>query len=249
MSSSITKIQDLPFVENLLHFKSIDSTNTFAKNLKDLPRKGITVICADRQTAGRGQRQNSFFSGKAGGIFASVVSPIADISSHFMFNRAISLAIFDALKDTSPKALLAIKWPNDIYWGDKKVCGILLENVPRSEHHIIAGFGINVTITRDTFPDDLHDIATSVVIETGKKRNIYLLLRNILERFWKYLSLDPAAAHLLYSNRLYKVGANCEVNGQTGVFKGVREDGRMRMDVGGNEILLMSGPVRFINNK
>jgi biotin-(acetyl-CoA carboxylase) ligase len=108
------------------------------------------------------------------------------------------------------------------------------------------GFGINVNIDHKTFPRDLQDIATSLLIETNKKHSVYVLLRKILERFWKYHSLDPAAAHLLYANRLYKTGSGCEVNGTKGVFIGVLEDGRMRLAAGGRELLLSSGPGRFV---
>jgi BirA family biotin operon repressor/biotin-[acetyl-CoA-carboxylase] ligase len=245
MKPLLEKIRKLPFVEQLVYFNSIPSTNTYAKSLKDLPEKGIAVVCADRQTAGRGQRQNTFFSEAKGGVFASMVCPIADIGLHFAHNRSVSLAIYDAIKSICPAARLSIKWPNDIYWGDKKVCGILLENVPQSSRHIVVGFGINVNIALQTFPEDIRDIATSLLIETGQKHNEDVLLRRILEWFWRYLPLDSAAAHLLYANRLYKKGSDCEVNGQKGVFEGVLEDGRMRLKTVDKEILLSSGPVRF----
>jgi BirA family biotin operon repressor/biotin-[acetyl-CoA-carboxylase] ligase len=245
MNISLEKIQKLPFVEQLYHFNSIESTNTFAKSLKDFPEKGIVLVCADKQTAGRGQRQNTFFSEVKGGLFASIVCPIADIGSHFIDNRAISLAIYDAVKSTCPVARLSIKWPNDIYWGNKKLCGILLENIPQSSGYIVVGFGINVNTALQTFPEDIRDIATSLLIETGKKHNEHVLLRRILDWFWRYLALDSAAAHLLYSHRLYKKGWECEVNGQKGVFEGVHDDGRMLLKTGDKEILLSSGPVRF----
>ena len=245
MITSLDKIQKFSFVEKLYHFHSIESTNTFAKSLKDLPKDGIVVVCADKQTAGRGQRQNTFFSEAKGGVFASIVCPVADIGLHFIDNRAISLAIYDAVKSTCPVARLSIKWPNDIYWGNKKLCGILLENIPQSSGYIVVGFGINVNIALQTFPEDIRDIATSLLIETGKKHSEFVLLGKILDWFWKYLPLDIAAAHLLYVNRLYKTGSDCEVNGQKGVFEGVLEDGRMRLRTGDKEILLSSGPVRF----
>jgi BirA family transcriptional regulator, biotin operon repressor / biotin---[acetyl-CoA-carboxylase] ligase len=245
MITSLDRIKKFSFVEKLYHFNSIDSTNTFAKSLKDLPDKGIIIVCADKQTAGRGQRQNTFFSEAKGGVFASIVSSIADIASHFIVNRAISLAIYDAVKSTCPAARLSIKWPNDIYWGDKKLCGILLENIPQSSGHIVVGFGINVNIGLKTFPEDIRGIATSLLIETRKKHSEFVLLGKILDWFWKYLPLDIAAAHLLYTNRLYKTGSVCEVKTQKGVFEGVLEDGRMRLRAGDREFLLSSGPVRF----
>lgn len=246
MTTSLEKIKRLPYVEHLFYFNSIDSTNTFAKNLNNLPKHGIVVVCADAQTAGRGQRQNTFFSEAKGGLFASIVCPIADIGSHFIYNRAISLAIYDAIKSACPGARLSIKWPNDVYWGDKKLCGILLENIPQSSRNIVVGFGININLSHDTFPADIQNIATSLLIETRKKHAVHVLLRKILERFWKYLPLDAPAAHFLYVNRLYKTGSRCDVNGRTGVFNGVLEDGRMRLWTGEKEDLLPTGPMRFL---
>jgi BirA family biotin operon repressor/biotin-[acetyl-CoA-carboxylase] ligase len=245
MKNPVAKIDLLPFVERVFHFDTIDSTNTFAKNLTTFPEKGLLVVYADSQTEGRGQRQSTFFSGARGGLFASIVCPIPDIGSHFNYNRAISLAIYDGVKDLSPSAPLAIKWPNDVYWGDRKLCGILPETVPGRTGIIVIGFGINVNIARTTFPNDIKSVATSLLIETKKRHDVGALLEAIVERFWKYLSLPPNAAHLLYTNRLYKTGSTCMVNGRIGVFKGVLQDGRMRLSVGGRDMLVSSGPVRF----
>jgi BirA family transcriptional regulator, biotin operon repressor / biotin---[acetyl-CoA-carboxylase] ligase len=241
----LAKIRALPFVEHFYHFDVIESTNTFAKDLPAWPDKGIAIVWADRQTAGRGQRQNTFFSEVKGGLYTSVVCPIGDLATHFSFNRAMSLAIFDGIKAIAPTAPLAIKWPNDVYWDDRKICGILLETVPSRPGFIVIGFGVNVNIPATTFPPDVRGIATSLLLETKKRQAIGGLLCAILKRFWKYLPLDPGAAHLLYANRLYKKGSFCEVHGTKGVFTGVLEDGRMKLLSGHRELLLSTGPVRF----
>jgi|WetSurMetagenome_2_1015567.scaffolds.fasta_scaffold02058_4 biotin-[acetyl-CoA-carboxylase] ligase BirA-like protein len=240
-----TAIRSLPFVEQVHRFDVVESTNNVAKTLAAYPEKGIAVVWADRQTAGRGQRQSSFFSEVKGGLYASVVCPIKDLSSHFSFNRAMSLAIFDGVKALAPKAPLSIKWPNDLYWGDRKLCGILLETVPSRPGVIIVGFGVNVNITAARFPAELRDRATSVLMETKQRRSVGGLLRAVLERFWKYLPLDADAAHLLYANRLYRLGSYCEVHGTRGIFTGVLEDGRMKFVSGRRELLLSTGPLLF----
>lgn len=245
MKKAFARIELLPFVERVFHFDVVDSTNTFAKNLDAFPKQGLFVVCADRQSAGRGQRQNTFFSEAKGGLFASIVCPMPDIASHFNYNRAISLAIYDGVKGLSPGAPLAIKWPNDIYWGDRKLCGVLLETVPGRTGVIVIGFGMNVNLARKTFPDDIKSIATSLLIETKKRHDVGALLGAIVEWFWKYLSLPANAAHLLYTNRLYKTGSACIANGRAGVFKGVLQDGRMQLSIAGKDVLLSSGPVRF----
>jgi biotin-[acetyl-CoA-carboxylase] ligase BirA-like protein len=245
LTSDIETAGSLPFVEGFFHFDSIDSTNTFAKSLPSYPKNGMAVVCADKQTAGRGQRQNTFFSEVAGGLYASVVCPISDLASHFTYNRAVSLAIYDAVKALAPKSPLSIKWPNDIYWGDRKLCGILLETVPAHPGVIVIGFGINVNIARLDFPPDIRGSATSVLIETRKRHAPGGLLCVILERFRQYLSVPAEAAHMLYANRLYKMGAPCAAGGNRGTFAGVYPDGRMRLQQGESELLLTTGPVRF----
>jgi biotin-(acetyl-CoA carboxylase) ligase len=178
-------------------------------------------------------------------LYASVVCPISDLASHFTYNRAVSLAIYDAVKALAPKSPLSIKWPNDIYWGDRKLCGILLETVPAHPGVIVIGFGINVNIARLDFPPDIRGSATSVLIETRKRHAPGGLLCVILERFRQYLSVPAEAAHMLYANRLYKMGAPCAAGGNRGTFAGVYPDGRMRLQQGESELLLTTGPVRF----
>jgi len=238
-----------PFVERLYHFKSIDSTNTFAKNLPSYPAKGLVVVCADNQTAGRGQRDNTFFTQEHAGVYASVVCPISEVADHFNYNRAVSLSIYDAIIHRAPEAMLSIKWPNDIYWGDKKVCGILLETVPKNTGVIVIGFGLNVNIASMGFPEGLRDSATSMLVETGKQYCPAGLLSDILERFWERLSVPAEVAHRAYAVKLYKVGCWCEAGGKNGKFAGVNIDGRMRLQCGESECLLTSGPVRFAKGK
>ena len=230
----------------LLHFDSIDSTNTYAKGLAPLPASGVTVICADTQRSGRGRGNNSFFSEAKGGLFSSLVCVIPDIGAHFSYNRAISLSICDAIQNRFRASPLFIKWPNDLYWGDKKLCGILLETIPGRQNHIIIGFGINVNLRDDDFPLDLRAIATSVLAETGMTIDIHELLYDILTLFWKYRVLAAAAAHPLYSERLYRVGASVEINGQNGLFAGVLEDGRLCLKTGDKAAYFVSGTLRYL---
>jgi BirA family biotin operon repressor/biotin-[acetyl-CoA-carboxylase] ligase len=238
-------VKSLPFVERLYHFKSIDSTNTFAKKMPSYPAKGLVVVCADNQTAGRGQRDNTFFTRENAGLYASIVCPISDVAGHFNYNRAISLSIYDAIVHIAPQALLFIKWPNDIFWGDKKMCGILLENVPSHGGILVLGFGINVNIAATEFPVDMQNSATSMLIETGVHNDPTSLLYAVLERFWQYISVPVDAAHEAYAGKLYKVGCRCDVAGKNGIFAGVNIDGRLRLQHGESESLLTSGPVRF----
>jgi BirA family biotin operon repressor/biotin-[acetyl-CoA-carboxylase] ligase len=246
MESSLNKIKSLSFVQQVLHFEAIDSTNSYAKELAALPDSGLTVIFADVQRAGRGRGGNSFFSSVRGGLFASIVCFVPDIAAHFVYNRAISLSICDAVQNRFDSSPLSIKWPNDIYWQDKKLCGILLETVSGRQNHIVIGFGINVNLHSGDFPHDLRDIATSVLIETGEIIDIHELLYDILTLFWNYCILPKAEVHSLYCEHLYRIGSSVEINGHKGLFDGVLQDGRLCLKKGAETEYVMSGTLRYL---
>jgi BirA family biotin operon repressor/biotin-[acetyl-CoA-carboxylase] ligase len=246
MESSLNKIKSLSFVQQVLHFESLDSTNTYAKELASLPDSGLTVICADVQAAGRGRGDNSFFSGVRGGLFTSIVCFVPDIAAHFVYNRAISLSICDAVQNRFDSSPLFIKWPNDIYWQDKKLCGILLETVSGRKNHIVIGFGINVNLKSSDFPHDIRDIATSVLIETGVIIDINELLYDILTLFWNYCILPAAKVHSLYCEHLYRIGAPVEINGHRGLFDGVLQDGRLCLKNGTETEHMVSGTLKYL---
>jgi BirA family transcriptional regulator, biotin operon repressor / biotin---[acetyl-CoA-carboxylase] ligase len=241
-----TTISKLPYVEKYFHFSEIPSCNDFAKNLDSFPMTGIFIVHADTQKHGRGQRDNSFFSGE-GGLYATIVCPLADITSHFVINRSISLAICEAVEMLVADASLSIKWPNDILWAGRKLCGILLESLPRSGHHLAVGFGVNVNTRANQFPLMIAPSATSMSIETGEWFDIQALLGEISLRFQKYRNTSPGKAHDRYRERLYRIGSSIRINGNSGVFETVHEDGRLCLNVNKNMVYLSTGSIQFIN--
>jgi len=204
------------------------------------------VIHADAQTKGRGQRGNSFFSGE-GGLYATIVCPLSDIELHFVLNRAVSLAIIDAMDARAPRAPVSIKWPNDILWADRKICGILLESLTRSGRHLAVGFGININTPADAFPPGIRNSATSLSIETGAQFGAGELLADICMRFQSNCAAPSGQAHGHYRERLYKIGAPIRINDQSGIFETVLEDGRLCMKRACINEYFSSGPMYFID--
>ncbi|RYY32891.1 MAG: biotin--[acetyl-CoA-carboxylase] ligase [Sphingobacteriaceae bacterium] len=141
--------------QNFVSLKEVDSTNTFLKNTlsntKPLPEG--TVIMAEAQLAGRGQQQNGWHAQPGKNLtFSILLNPgFLPITQQFDLNRVISLGVHNALKPILGEAL-RIKWPNDIYYDDYKLGGILIENILQGEKikHSIIGIGINVN--QDEFP-------------------------------------------------------------------------------------------------
>lgn len=131
----------------VIHEKETDSTNN---RLAQLCAKGyvkeFTTLLADHQTAGKGQRGNSWESAPGMNLtFSTVFYPTAlKAREQFILSMAIAVAIYDALNGYTDG--FSIKWPNDIYWKDRKLCGILIENELEGSYVVrsIAGIGINV---------------------------------------------------------------------------------------------------------
>lgn len=171
----------------IIWLDSVDSTNTEAKRRVDyLP--DMAVIAAYEQTAGRGQRENVWMSApglnltfsivlKHDGSFLNSLRP----ENQIVISDIISSAIVSLLSSYGVEA--RIKLPNDIYVGDKKICGILIEHAVRGESmlHSIIGVGMNVNQT--VFDDSLPN-PTSLALEIGHDRiNLQTLLQELLDLF------------------------------------------------------------------
>ena len=139
-------------------FDKIDSTNTYARNVL----KDGKVIISDMQKNGRGRMGRNFYSPEDNGIYMSVVLKVdKEYSDLDLFTVAIASITLSAIEKVTGKNCF-VKWVNDIFLNDKKVSGILCENVLSKDgkkiEYIIIGIGINVKSVKD-FPMDLKNIA------------------------------------------------------------------------------------------
>ena len=168
-----------------IHIAEVASTNTYlAGTAAVLP--GGTVIYTSRQTAGRGQKGNSWESEPGKNLTFSMLlkrPPVAP-QRQFAISEAVSVAIVDVLNTLGDG--FAIKWPNDIYWRDGKIGGILIENTLQgnSVKDCIIGIGLNVNqrvfLSNAPNPVSLWQISEQ---ETDCEQ----LLHDILEAFQDYL--------------------------------------------------------------
>ena len=114
---------------SILKEKETDSTNNRLAQLCDRENiKEFTTLLVDKQTAGKGQRGNSWESAPGMNLtFSTVLYPSAlKAREQFTLSMLIALSVYDTLSTYAEG--FSIKWPNDIYWKDKKICGILIEN-------------------------------------------------------------------------------------------------------------------------
>ncbi len=185
--------------ENSFSFKIfdvIDSTNSYAKNNIG-ENISNCVIIADKQTNGRGRCGRDFYSPADNGIYMSVVIRVDKIFSDIELLTIATAAITHYAIEKVTGKKCEIKWVNDIYLNQKKICGILCENILGKNtsvvEYVIIGIGINVKTT-DDFPQELTDIAGSLSME-DIDRNVLIaeILKGIREfstnfDFDRYLS-------------------------------------------------------------
>lgn len=142
---------------NFTYLEQVNSTNEYAiSNMSTFDKREITVIYTYNQTKGKGQIGKSWFSGEGLNLCFSILYFPEDLNAadYFKVLMRISLSIRSMLKDELG-IMTKIKWPNDIYHGDKKLAGILIQNGINQKKmtYVLLGIGINVNSTK--FPSDL----------------------------------------------------------------------------------------------
>ena len=171
--------------------ESINSTNTEAKNLVCKNAAENTVVLAEHQTAGKGRMNRKFSSPEGTGIYMSLIlKPKLSAENAVMITTAAAVAVSQAIESVA-NVKTGIKWVNDIYIGDKKVCGILAESASSSLNsdfkYVILGIGVNVFEPTDGFPDEIKEIAGAIYKNNHKihkARN--LLVAEILKKMTGY---------------------------------------------------------------
>ena len=141
------------------------STNTLVKELATEKKEGF-VIVAGEQTAGRGRMGRSFFSPGDSGVYMSLLlKPQIKPEDAVQITTAAAVSVCKALEKLGVCGA-KIKWVNDIFIGNRKVCGILTESSFNAQSKVldfaVLGVGINIYEARDGFPDELKDIACAV---------------------------------------------------------------------------------------
>jgi len=189
---------------------TISSTNDYLKELyakKDLDN--FTVISTDYQTLGKGQGVSKWVSDKGKNLLFSILVKYEDlkISNVPFLNFSISIAIYQVLKQYLSQ--VEIKWPNDIMAGNKKICGVLIENVIRNSviNHSVIGVGLNVN--QISFPKNLPN-ATSLNMLLSKEFDLDLLLKELIFSIQKQINIleekQFITLKLNYEEVLYKKG-------------------------------------------
>jgi BirA family biotin operon repressor/biotin-[acetyl-CoA-carboxylase] ligase len=206
-------------------FDTLPSTNSYLKELAEKGERQGLVAVADTQSAGRGRMGRAFACPSGSGIYMSVLlRPNSALADATLITACAAVAVSEAIENVTG-IKVGIKWVNDLYYGGKKVCGILAEGAYSAERsayeHVILGIGINLL---DTFGGtELEGIAGGLYTDLEKNAINDLrhtLIAEVLDCFFGYydLGLSDIRAELLrkYEERLFIVGKAVDVISYTG---------------------------------
>lgn len=209
------------------HCEKVSSTNTVAAAMlrEQAPAEG-TVITASFQDSGRGQPGNSWESEPGKNLLMSVILYPVMVSpaGQFIISRMISLAVHDLVAGYCAAA--RIKWPNDIYVGDDKIAGILIENSIMGETlgSTIAGIGLNVN--QMTFRSNAPN-PVSLRKVTGREMDLTAVTGDLIaaldRRYAMVISGETAALEKEYHRALYRAGEWHRFSDDSGEFDGMIE--------------------------
>jgi BirA family transcriptional regulator, biotin operon repressor / biotin---[acetyl-CoA-carboxylase] ligase len=194
-----------PFIE----LQQVDSTNNYATALAHagMAQAG-TVVFAHDQTKGKGQRNKAWKAQKGANIIMSAIiqpRPLP-LSRAFLFSMATANALhrfFSPMAGSETK----VKWPNDLYWRDRKAGGILIENIISGSEWNYAIVGIGININQVEFPG-LQTRAVSLRQITGREHDVLELTRSLchhLQQSYALLETYPEVIREEYHYNLYKL--------------------------------------------
>lgn len=237
----------------------VTSTNDVILDMAEAGAPHGAVCLADEQTAGRGRRGYGWFSPPGCGIWASVLlRPRLSAARTPPLTLCAAAAVARALEATAG-VTVEVKWPNDLLIRNRKVAGMLAETrvTARDEPVVVVGMGINVNHTRDLFPEDISDSATSLRIESGSplsRQDLFLIILASFESAYeRFLDSGPEALLAEVNARLAWRGRMVEAEspaGAAGRLSRVDEEGGLLLE--GEDhvpVVIRSGSIRLRSDR
>lgn len=223
----------------LLYVAAVDSTNRLARDLSRTEWTNGLVILADHQQEGRGRQGRTWTAPPRTSVLLSVLLETPADARPLETVMAGALAVADTIAFEAGLPV-ALKWPNDVLIGGRKVCGILAESVQPGGGRVILGMGINGNFDPAEY-GEIPAHATSLQRELGRpvpRERFVAALLNALDLWYRNLTHDPDDVFDAWVSRLHTVGRRVTVSDQSGSWQGVatgvsQEGGLCVRDVSG----------------
>lgn len=222
----------------IIKLDAIDSTNSYLRQLSAKePIADYTVVVASYQTHGRGQMGTQWTSQESKNLMISVFKDTSfiKIEHNFYISMVVSLSIFKAL-DLLQIKKLKIKWPNDILAGNKKIAGILIENVIKQNQLQASIIGVGMNVNQTEF-NELPN-ASSLRLITGKVFDLDEILHRIIKQLKVYFKLlkegriellKSEYEEYLFRNNKPSSFLNAEGHMFTGIINGISDFGNLKV--------------------
>ena len=246
---TINKIRNLIQKNNceFVHLKKVKSTMDSIKEIIKKKNKNVILI-ADEQTEGRGRRGNKWISPK-GNIYCSIaLKNKIPLKNYFTFSILTIISIKKSLKEFGIKNIY-FKWPNDIFFENKKFAGIILENfkINNKNDYVIIGIGLNYMNS-----PQLLNYNSTFLKNFANINDKIDFLNNFFFQFFYYWQNYQSKKNYLYSqfkkslmflNKSIKINIINDKNYIYGKFKGINRDGSLILDQGNKIINIYSGSI------
>lgn len=228
-----------------LHYRLTDSTNARARELAAAGAPHGTIVTASEQSAGRGRQGRVWTAPPGRALLLSVV--VTGLGRRdALLPLAVPVAVAEAC-DAFAGTRCGIKWPNDVWVGDRKLAGILLEGRPQ-EGWAVVGIGLNVETTEEEFPQELRGVATSLAIAAGSAPSVEIVLEAVLLNLERWLEERPARVLEAWAARDVLLGREVRWNGGRGTGAGIDESGGLVVETDAGRVVLDAGEVHLIRS-
>lgn len=195
---------------NVSVLPTVDSTNEEAKRLMNNGKNEDSLVIADQQTKGKGRLGRTFYSPKQTGLYMSLgINEMREDADPTLITTAAAVAVcraIEKLTNLQPQ----IKWVNDLYLNEKKVCGILTEGIINMEtqtiQSIVLGIGINVMIEPEELPSELQNVAGALFEETPSVTRNDLAAAILNEFYELYQNMHTKEFLEDYRKRCFVIG-------------------------------------------
>ena len=238
------------------YLKKTDSTNAFLLKVPENMRVGA-VVFAHEQTAGKGMGANSWESriGENLTFSMGVDMSFLKAADQFLLSQAVPLGLLDVLDAMLPSASLMVKWPNDLYFGNQKLCGILINSTIHGMGMGVSVIGIGLNVNQMQFQDwPTHPVSMKMIL--GKDIMLESLLKQLVDAVGRRVQLLRTEEGVIkikidYLNRLYRhqTWADYEVGGQKvrRYITGIDAFGRLEtLDESGKKFVYDIKEIKFV---
>ena len=238
----------------LLILDSTESTNLFLEQIASTSPHGLVVV-ADHQSGGRGRNGHAWLSPPRRNLtFSILLKPEVSPGLVPQLSIVSALSMYATLLAIAPGLDVAVKWPNDVWIGGLKACGILctMSCIGDKTEYAILGIGLNVNVTSEEIPAELQAHTSSLRIACGHLFDRSVILAAFLNAFeqdyhlWlQASSLTPFLQRWSQASLLdgHPITAEHGRNTLAGIARGITPDGQLRLETNGTTTLISAGEV------